>query len=181
MLSYSNPYVSAYLKEQILSKITRLTALAACCLMLPVAAAELVNHADGRAVSLEGGARRVQVVNVWATWCAACRHEMPVLSRWYRQQQSRAQAVPVEMVGVALDQPANVSRFLQTTPVSYPVWRYTGRDSTAWMRRMGNPVGALPFTWVQMTGCTHRRVLLGEVDAEKLNRAVSTVRMRCVG
>lgn len=146
---------------------------------LPAGASDLASHPDNKPVSLNGGAKRVQVVNVWAAWCVPCRREMPVLSQWYRQEQGRRRALPLQMVGVALDTPANITRFLRETPAAYPVWRYTGRDSTAWMREWGNPVGALPFTLVRVEGCTHRKALLGEVDARKLSQAVDEVRSRC--
>lgn len=147
--------------------------LAAVC---AAQAADLVAHPGNRAVSLEEVAtRRIQVVNVWATWCVPCRKEMPLLSRWYvRQPRAR-----VQMVGVALDNAANVSRFLADTPVRYPVWRYTGGDSTAWMRQLGNPVGALPFTLVRLPGCHYQKPLLGEVDEAKLTQAVNEVAARC--
>ncbi|EGY51894.1 AhpC/TSA family antioxidant [Neisseria shayeganii 871] len=151
----------------------------ACAVWLAAAAAaqgaDLVEHRSNRSVSLDGGGKRIQVVNVWATWCVPCRKEMPLLSRWYgRQQPAR-----VQMVGVALDNAANVSRFLQSTPVRYPIWRYTGGDSTAWMKQLGNPVGALPFTLVRVQGCRHQQPLLGEVDEAKLTQAVNEVAARC--
>jgi thiol-disulfide isomerase/thioredoxin len=37
--------------------------------------------ADGKAVSLGDFAGRLVLVNLWATWCAPCRREMPSLDR----------------------------------------------------------------------------------------------------
>lgn len=159
-----------------MQKSIRRAACAAClAAACAVQAADLVEHAGNRAVSLDGGGKRIQVVNVWATWCVPCRKEMPLLSGWYgRQPPAR-----VQMVGVALDNAANVSRFLRNTPVRYPIWRYTGGDSTAWMKQLGNPVGALPFTLVRVPGCRHQKTLLGEVDEAKLTQAVNEVAARC--
>jgi thiol-disulfide isomerase/thioredoxin len=36
---------------------------------------------EGKAVSLEDFRGKVVVLNLWATWCAPCRHEMPSLDR----------------------------------------------------------------------------------------------------
>ena len=47
----------------------------------------------------DGGDRTVVIVNFWATWCAPCRVEMPVLDRVWRQFGTRG----LQVIGVALD------------------------------------------------------------------------------
>lgn len=151
----------------------------ATMLLGTAAAADLQSWPQNKPVSLAVGGAEIQVVNVWATWCAPCRKEMPLLSRWYlKQQQSRAKP-KVSMVGVALDSEANIARFVRQTPVRYPLWRYTGQDSTAWMKTLGNPVGALPFTLVRAPQCGFQAALLGEVDAAKLDKALAQARQQC--
>lgn len=143
-----------------------------------VAAAELETWPQNRPAVL-GDVDGVQVVNVWATWCAPCRREMPLLSRWAEAQRQSRQRPPVTVVGVALDQNANIAAFVRQTPVRYPIWRYSGRDSRAWMQRLGNPVGALPFTLIRAPRCGFQTTLLGEVDAAKLDAAVAQARRQC--
>lgn len=146
--------------------------------MNPSMAADLQTWPQGKPTQLAPGANEIQIINVWATWCAPCRKEMPMLSRWYQQQQGK-QKYPVRMVGVALDQPQNIARFVQKTPVRYPIWRYSGHDSAAWMKSLGNNVGALPFTLVHAPGCGFRTTLLGEVSSDDLNKAVRQARLQC--
>ena len=151
----------------------------ASALATTATAAELQSWPQNKPVSLTPGGHDIQVVNVWATWCAPCRKEMPLLSRWYvKQQQSRAKP-KVSMMGVALDSEANIARFVQQTPVRYPLWRYSGTDSTAWMKTLGNSVGALPFTLVRAPQCGFQAALLGEVDEAKLDKAVAQARQQC--
>lgn len=142
-------------------------------------AADLQTWPQGRAMTLAADGKAIQVINVWATWCAPCRKEMPLLSRWYvKQQQSRAK-LKVSMVGVALDSEANIARFAKQTPVRYPLWRYNGKDSSAWMKSLGNAVGALPFTSVRAPQCGFQAALLGEVDEVKLDNTVRAARQQC--
>ncbi len=38
-------------------------------------------NADAKALALEDWQGRIVLLNLWATWCAPCRHEMPSLNR----------------------------------------------------------------------------------------------------
>ena len=144
-------------------------------LSLPLQAAELVQWQSGKTQSIEALKAPVRVVNLWATWCAPCRKEMPAMSAWYAKQPKGR----VVLVGIALDSEENIARFLKTTPVRYPIWRYTGNDSRAFMKTLGNEIGGLPFTVVSAKGCTHSERITGEADGKKLDEAVKKVRAQC--
>ncbi|HET9463071.1 MAG TPA: TlpA disulfide reductase family protein, partial [Thiobacillus sp.] len=53
----------------------------------------------------------------------------------------------IEFVGIAIDNSANVARFLQQMPVNYPILIGEGAAHSL-ARRLGNPSGALPYTIV---------------------------------
>ena len=111
---------------------------------------------------------KVLVVNFWATWCPPCREEMPMFDALQTQLGSRG----VQIVGVAIDDPAEVRAYLQRHPVSYPI--LVGSDAVpAWADSLGNELSALPFTVIfdqtgrnryQHTGLLTREVLLDELD-----------------
>lgn len=145
------------------------------CWVLPVYAVNFVSYSDNEPKDFPKH-RSVEVVNFWATWCAPCRHEMPMMSRWYEQQGKKQ---GVFMVGIALDSQDNITRFLKETPVDYPIWRYAGSNSRAMMKSFGNHVGVLPYTVVRMPKCERTVAIWGEVSAKKLNQAVVDVQMKC--
>lgn len=56
------------------------------------------------------------VVNIWASWCAPCRTEMPLLERAHREFEGR-----VVFLGVASqDSPREAGEFLDEVGVTYP-------------------------------------------------------------
>lgn len=83
------------------------------------------------------------LLNFWATWCPPCVEELPLLDRFYRQQQGRGWRV----LALAIDQPSAVRAFLQRQPLSLPVG-LAGLGGTELARALGNTTGALPFTAV---------------------------------
>ncbi|MBI1285789.1 MAG: redoxin family protein [Thiobacillus sp.] len=86
---------------------------------------------------------QVLVLNFWASWCAPCRDEMPDFASLRAQYRPKG----VEFVGIAIDNSANVTRFLEQHPVDYPVLIGEGAAHSL-ARQLGNPSGALPYTIV---------------------------------
>jgi thiol-disulfide isomerase/thioredoxin len=97
---------------------------------------------------LAGKPRRLQewhgqplLCNFWATWCAPCREEIPLLVA--AQQQFAKNGLQV--VGIAIDSAANVRQFAESVKIAYPVL-VAGAEAIALMEKLGNASGALPFT-----------------------------------
>lgn len=100
-------------------------ALAATFAAHTASADELAGWKDNTPQNLQSLKAPVRIANLWATWCGPCRKEMPAMSKWYKAQKKGS----VDMVGIALDTSDNIGNFLKQTPVSYPIWRYTGANS----------------------------------------------------
>ena len=145
----------------------------------PAWAADLQTWPAGKPVGLATVAQPIQVVNVWATWCAPCRKEMPMLSRWYRQHGYGGKSTALQLIGIALDTDANLQRFTREVNVRYPLWRYVGQDSRQFMQGLGNAVGALPFTLVRAPKCGFQQAVLGEISAAKLDLLVKQAKQQC--
>lgn len=124
---------------------------------------------------LNGGMRdlaewrgKVLVLNFWATWCAPCREEIPMLV------QARESYAPqgVEIVGIAIDNAAKVREFSATTPISYPVLLADGAGLDL-VRALGNSAGGLPYTVFVDQGGRPARSKLGALTRAELDSILS--------
>jgi peroxiredoxin len=72
----------------------------------------------GRRVDTASLKGKVVLVDFWASWCAPCKQEMPVLERLYQKYRDRG----LTIVGVSVDQEgANVGGFLKQLKVTFPI------------------------------------------------------------
>lgn len=77
---------------------------------------------DGDTVDVEGLRGKVVLLNVWATWCAPCREEIPFLQSLYDANRDRG----FEVIGVSTDargQDDEIRGFMREFGMTYPVWR----------------------------------------------------------
>jgi thiol-disulfide isomerase/thioredoxin len=80
-------------------------------------------------------------INFWATWCAPCIQEIPLLDAFFKTHQSQGWNV----LGLALDNPPAVKTFLARKPVSYPI-ALVGLHGLELIKFLGNTEGGLPFS-----------------------------------
>ena len=77
-----------------------------------------VNDLNGNPVRIASLRGKVVIVDFWASWCAPCRQEFPVLERLHRTYAAQGLAV----VGVSVDNDvANVRSFLRRTPAGFVI------------------------------------------------------------
>lgn len=72
---------------------------------------------DGRPRSLADWQGRSLIVNFWATWCAPCRKEIPLL----QQLQHERSGDGFQVVGIAVDFRADVLKFAEQMHIDYPL------------------------------------------------------------
>lgn len=103
------------------------------------------------------------VCNFWATWCEPCREELPLLDRMFSENAAKG----LNMVGIAVDNEANVLNFSKTTTFGFPLL-VGGAGVIDLMRQLGNTAGALPFTVLLDAAGRLRRRKLGAYTAPEL-------------
>ena len=125
--------------------------------------AERFEQPGGGELSVASFRGKPLLVNFWATWCPPCVDELPLINRFYRDQAANGWQV----LGLAVDQAAPVTRFLAHTPLDFSV-ALAGFAGTELSRSLGNASGALPFSVVFAADGTVRHRKLGKVDPEEL-------------
>jgi len=96
---------------------------------------------SGEMVSVDDYAGKTILINFWATWCAPCREEMPILVDLQRSNAANG----LQVVGIALDDAKVVNKFVQSFGISYPV--LVGEsDVFDVSAAYGNTEGVLPYS-----------------------------------
>jgi thiol-disulfide isomerase/thioredoxin len=117
---------------------------------------------DGNETSIHSWPDTPLIVNFWATWCAPCLREIPMLMDYQQAQPD------VQIVGIAVDREDAVRDFAADMEFSYPV--LVGPGSFEAVAAFGVDYVALPLTvFVAADGrvlATH----MGEVHPEQLDQ-----------
>jgi thiol-disulfide isomerase/thioredoxin len=76
-----------------------------------------VQNLDNQPVTLKPTPGKLLMINVWATWCAPCRHEMPSMQRLF----NRLGSDRLELVGLSVDMDEHVVReYLIENKILFP-------------------------------------------------------------
>jgi cytochrome c-type biogenesis protein len=77
---------------------------------------------QGDTVSIASLKGKVVLLNVWATWCAPCRAEIPFLQSLYEKHAGQG----FEVIGVSTDargEDESIRAFASDFRMTYPIWR----------------------------------------------------------
>lgn len=110
------------------------------------------------------------LVNFWATWCAPCVAEMPMLDQFQRDHAAKGWRV----VGLAIDNADPVRDFVKRRNVEFAIG-ILGFAGSEVARDLGNSAGALPFSVVFDRDGQPRQRKLGALKPEDLVNWVKAI------
>jgi cytochrome c biogenesis protein CcmG/thiol:disulfide interchange protein DsbE len=115
----------------------------------------------GGSLSSEDLKGRIVVLNFWASWCAPCTREMPLLERTWQKYRDRG----VTIVGIDVrDAPSDARAFVNELDITYPIVR---DEEEILVQRLG--ADPLPQTFfVGRDGHLVGNEVLGEMTEEEL-------------
>ena len=127
---------------------------------------------DGKPFSLSALQGNITVLNVWASWCAPCRAEAPVLEKVWKAQQGNG----VRFIGLdTRDSDTSARAFVRRFGITYP--NVIDRDGALQLRFSDTlPPQAIPSTIVideegrvaaRALGKISESTLLGMIDAAR--------------
>jgi thiol-disulfide isomerase/thioredoxin len=126
--------------------------------------------AAGKAADMKQWKGRPLVLNFWATWCAPCVEEMPELTAL----QAELQAKNVQILGIGIDNPANISAFADKYKIGYPLY-VAGMEGSELSRQLGNQAGGLPFTVLVDASGKVKKTYLGRLKMEVLRQDIAAM------
>lgn len=113
---------------------------------------------------------RALMINFWATWCPPCRREIPLLNTL----RDRHAPQGFEVIGVAVDFREDVLRYMETTPIHYPVL-IGEQDGLDVVQAFGLATLGFPFTVFTDTQGRIVTIHVGELHASQADVILSSV------
>jgi thiol-disulfide isomerase/thioredoxin len=100
-----------------------------------------LNDLSGKSTSIAAWSGKSLVINFWATWCAPCRREIPLLKSVAADWAGR----DLKVIGIAVDYADKVQQFAGQFKIDYPVL-IGEQDALEVAAKFGMDSPALPFT-----------------------------------
>jgi peroxiredoxin len=96
---------------------------------------------SGKATPIAAWAGKSLILNFWATWCAPCRREIPLLESLSGEWSARG----VQVIGVAVDYRDKVNAFADELKITYPLL-LGEQDALDVAAQLGVASPVFPFT-----------------------------------
>jgi thiol-disulfide isomerase/thioredoxin len=130
---------------------------------------------SGQETSLRGFLGRPLIINFWATWCAPCRREMPLLQQLH--QAYRAEGLTI--VGIAVDFRSAVADYVRRRAVDYPL--LIGEDQGLAAAEQFGMQTVLPFSVFADAQGRIIALKIGELHRDEADYILGTMRALAAG
>ncbi len=129
----------------------------------------VITDIDGKAHALAELKGRWVLINFWASWCAPCMDELPLLVDIQKRYADRG----LQLLGPALDEREPVLAAVKHFGINYPVSADFNGASAA-MELLGNQRGALPYSVLLNPEGQIAETVLGALTAESLETLITS-------
>jgi thiol-disulfide isomerase/thioredoxin len=113
---------------------------------------------------------KARLVNFWATWCAPCRREIPLL----KKAQSEHGGDKLQIIGVAVDFQEDVVAYAQTAAFNYPIL-IGQEDAMAAAETSGMDFVGLPVTMLVSAEGDLIKMHMGEVHEGHITQIIDVL------
>lgn len=137
---------------------------------LPDEVAFTLPDLDGNPRALSEWDGTARLVNFWATWCAPCRREIPLL----KETQAEHGPGRVQVIGVAVDFRDDVLAYAETAGFNYPVL-IGEEEAVAAVEASGFEFVGLPMTMVLSADGALLKMHMGEIHAHQIEAIVAVL------
>jgi thiol-disulfide isomerase/thioredoxin len=111
-----------------------------------------------------------RILNFWATWCAPCRREIPLLKAF----QDQHGAAGVQVIGIAVEFPEPVIAYAKTAEFNYPIL-VGEQDAMAVAESSGMSFVGLPFTMIVARDGEFISAHMGEIHQAYLDEVAQVL------
>jgi thiol-disulfide isomerase/thioredoxin len=120
---------------------------------------------DGEMHDFDEFAGRHRMLNFWATWCAPCRREIPLLKEFQAEQGDDG----ILVIGIAVDVMEEVREYAEAAEFNYPI--LVGEmDAMAVAEQSGLQFHAMPFTMIVTADGEYLNAHFGELHRPDLDK-----------
>lgn len=117
---------------------------------------------------------KVTVLNIWATWCVPCVHEMPDLVTFYNQSDRASTAFVSVSIDDAVEITGAIPEFQRKHEVPFPIYVLNERDDDALFKALrGKFAGSIPATFLYDKSGALVKIFEGPVTLAELQEAVA--------
>ena len=131
---------------------------------------------DGQSRDFSEWGGKHTLLNFWATWCAPCRREIPLLKTFHDEQRANG----IQVIGIAVDDALPVAQYARDMQFNYPVL-VGQQDAMAVAESSGLEFIGMPFTMIVAADGELLNAHFGEIHDADLDHIAEVLQLLYAG